>query len=228
MTFGQKLEELRRKSGMSQDVLAEKLEVSRQAVSKWERDEAMPETDKVVRIARCFGVSTDYLLLNDQQSQPQQSAQHDMRYGTATCHAGSQRLEKFIRRHGYKSGYVLVGVGTILCILALLIFILLPKFGQGFFDPVRDFAGSMGGLWSDDFFGTMPGAPGSEDYIGGFGGILDGGFDSAADQMQQSWNRTTQIMAVIMGTMLLLPGIALVILGIVIVKKGKVLAASGL
>ena len=44
MTLGEKIQELRRKNAMSQDVLAEKLEVSRQAVSKWERDEAMPET----------------------------------------------------------------------------------------------------------------------------------------------------------------------------------------
>ena len=45
MTFGEKLQDLRRKAGMPQDMLAEKLEVSRQAVSKWERDEAMPETE---------------------------------------------------------------------------------------------------------------------------------------------------------------------------------------
>lgn len=38
MTFGEKLQDLRRKAGMSQDMLAEKLEVSRQAVSKWERE----------------------------------------------------------------------------------------------------------------------------------------------------------------------------------------------
>lgn len=38
MTFGEKLQDLRRKAGMSQDTLAEKLEVSRQAVSKWERE----------------------------------------------------------------------------------------------------------------------------------------------------------------------------------------------
>ena len=38
MTFGEKLQDLRRKAGMSQDTLAEKLEVSRKAVSKWERE----------------------------------------------------------------------------------------------------------------------------------------------------------------------------------------------
>lgn len=62
MTFGEKLQQLRMKSGMSQDKLAEMLEVSRQAVSKWERDETMPETEKVIRISEIFNVTTDYLL----------------------------------------------------------------------------------------------------------------------------------------------------------------------
>lgn len=64
MTIGEKIQDLRRRSGMSQDALAEKLEVSRQAVSKWERDEALPEMDNIVRLCQLFGVSTDYLLLD--------------------------------------------------------------------------------------------------------------------------------------------------------------------
>ena len=62
MTFGEKLQSLRQKAGMSQDALAEKLDVSRQAVSRWERNETMPETEKVILLADLFGVTTDYLL----------------------------------------------------------------------------------------------------------------------------------------------------------------------
>ena len=47
MTFGEKLQKLRVREGLSQDRLAELLDVSRQAVSKWERNETMPETEKV-------------------------------------------------------------------------------------------------------------------------------------------------------------------------------------
>lgn len=65
MTFGEKLQKLRARAGLSQDQLAELLDVSRQAVSKWERNEAMPEAEKLVRISRQFGVSTDYLLLEE-------------------------------------------------------------------------------------------------------------------------------------------------------------------
>ena len=62
MTLGEKLQKLRRERGMSQDQLAELLDVSRQAVSKWERDGAVPDTDKVIRLSEIFSVSTDYLL----------------------------------------------------------------------------------------------------------------------------------------------------------------------
>ena len=47
MTFGEKLQKLRARAGLSQDQLAELLDVSRQAVSKWERSEAMPEAEKL-------------------------------------------------------------------------------------------------------------------------------------------------------------------------------------
>ena len=73
MTFGEKLQSLRQRAGMSQDALAERLQVSRQAVSRWERDETMPETDKVVALADIFGVTTDYLLrLQLEQTKPEE------------------------------------------------------------------------------------------------------------------------------------------------------------
>ena len=62
MTFGEKLQKLRAREGISQDRLAELLDVSRQAVSKWERDETMPEAEKIIRISDYFHVTTDYLL----------------------------------------------------------------------------------------------------------------------------------------------------------------------
>lgn len=67
MTFSEKLSILRKKKGMSQEQLAELLDVSRQSVSKWEAQQALPETAKIILIADIFGVSID-LLLKDQQS----------------------------------------------------------------------------------------------------------------------------------------------------------------
>lgn len=73
MTFGEKLQKLRLQKGLSQDTLSEMLGVSRQAVSKWERDETMPEVEKVLRISEIFGVSLD-ALLKDAPQAPQPEA----------------------------------------------------------------------------------------------------------------------------------------------------------
>ncbi|MBQ9983931.1 MAG: helix-turn-helix transcriptional regulator [Lachnospiraceae bacterium] len=62
MTFSEKLYDLRTQCGYSQEVLAEKLGVSRQAISKWELGITLPETDKMVVISDFFDVSIDYLL----------------------------------------------------------------------------------------------------------------------------------------------------------------------
>ena len=62
MDFAQKLLNLRTQSGYSQEALAEKLNVSRQAISKWELGTTLPETEKVIAISDFFKVSLDYLL----------------------------------------------------------------------------------------------------------------------------------------------------------------------
>jgi len=61
-----RLVELRKKSGLSQEELAAKLGLSRQAVSKWERAEASPDTDNLICLAKLYGVSLDRLLDTDQ------------------------------------------------------------------------------------------------------------------------------------------------------------------
>lgn len=61
-----RLVELRKKMGLSQEELADKLGLSRQAVSKWERAEASPDTDNLICLAKLYGVSLDKLLDTDQ------------------------------------------------------------------------------------------------------------------------------------------------------------------
>ncbi len=61
--LAQQIRVLRTANNLSQDELAEKLYISRQAVSKWENGEATPDIDKLVQLAEIFGVSLDYLVL---------------------------------------------------------------------------------------------------------------------------------------------------------------------
>lgn len=65
MEIANRLVELRRAHGLSQEELAARLGVSRQAVSKWERCESSPDTDNLIALARLYGVSLDGLLLHE-------------------------------------------------------------------------------------------------------------------------------------------------------------------
>lgn len=65
MTFADKVLSLRKKAGLSQEELAEKLDVSRQAISRWEMGLAMPDASNLLQLSKLFGVTTDYLI-NDE------------------------------------------------------------------------------------------------------------------------------------------------------------------
>lgn len=70
MIFADKLITLRKKAGWSQEELAEKLNVTRQSVSKWEGTQSVPDIDKILQLSRLFGVTTDYLL-KDNAAEPE-------------------------------------------------------------------------------------------------------------------------------------------------------------
>ena len=62
MILADKIIRLRKKNGWSQEELAEKVNVSRQAVSKWESAQTIPELEKILLLGELFGVTLDYLL----------------------------------------------------------------------------------------------------------------------------------------------------------------------
>lgn len=62
MTTGMKISNLRKSEGITQEELAEKLGTTRQAVSKWESDQSIPDVSNLVKISELFGCTTDYLL----------------------------------------------------------------------------------------------------------------------------------------------------------------------
>lgn len=68
MKLSDKIIKLRKQSGMSQEELAEKLNVSRQAISRWEVGSAQPDASNVLQLSKLFGVTADYLLNDDYES----------------------------------------------------------------------------------------------------------------------------------------------------------------
>ena len=230
MSFGEKLQDLRRRAGMSQDTLAERLDVSRQAVSKWERDETMPETEKLVRIAQLFGASLDELLL-DREPPKEPEPQPQPQYRSVYRH---DYVNQF-RRHGYKLGYVLMAVGALICAFSLIMRLLWPAFGNSFLGSADDFMSDISisdvpfGAGEIIIEGDWELSPDEEqailNAIGGDTG-MDFLWNSAGTQMDSMVNSALQAQAnlFLIG---LLPGGVLLAAGTVIVVKGKKYAQLG-
>ena len=77
MILAEKITALRKQKGWSQEELAHQLEVSRQAVSKWESASAIPDLERILKMSEIFEVSTDYLLKEDVQEQPAVSMEEE-------------------------------------------------------------------------------------------------------------------------------------------------------
>lgn len=67
MTLGERIKEFRHMEGLSQEGLAEKLNVSRQAITKWESDNGVPDIDNLVSLSRLMGITLDELVLGEQK-----------------------------------------------------------------------------------------------------------------------------------------------------------------
>ncbi len=76
MTLGERIQNLRKKNGCSQEKLAEKLNVSRQAVQKWEQNMCEPSVDSLTLMASIFDVSLDYLLIGKEEEKEEKTDSH--------------------------------------------------------------------------------------------------------------------------------------------------------
>ena len=120
MILADKIIELRKKSGWSQEELAEKMNVSRQSVSKWEGAQSVPDMERILRLSEIFGVSTDYLLKDELES-TDGAALPDT--GTAARTVSMEEASDFIQIKEKNAKNVAVGV--LLCILSPVLLILL-------------------------------------------------------------------------------------------------------
>ncbi len=120
MIFADKLIDLRKKAGMSQEELAEKCGVSRQAVSKWEGAQSVPDLGRIVQLSELFGVSTDYLLKDELEAEgtgPLQETDAPLRA------LGMEEANAFLEAKERSAGRTALGV--LLCILSPIVLILL-------------------------------------------------------------------------------------------------------
>ncbi|MEA4832661.1 MAG: helix-turn-helix domain-containing protein [Oscillospiraceae bacterium] len=121
MILSQKILNLRKKNGWSQEELAEKLNVSRQSISKWESTASIPDISKIIDMASLFGVTTDYLL-KDNIEEIEYTGE-DTPDDKTRVRVSIQETNEFMETK--KSEGVRVGIGAALCVLSPILFIIL-------------------------------------------------------------------------------------------------------
>ena len=141
MSLDEKIQQLRKASGLSQEQLADQLGVSRQAVSKWELNDSVPDIDKIVLVSNLFSISTDELL-KDIKSE---GCHQEQSNGSPTASLKSIVKLNFANRQITIGMRVLI-VGLIMLVLE---FMFLPIYGwihktvvdgQGFYSDAINYA----------------------------------------------------------------------------------------
>ncbi len=141
MILADKIINLRKKSGMSQEELAEKMNVSRQAVSKWEGAQSIPELEKILQLGRIFGVTTDYLLKDEIELEEFSGESDSDKVRVVTLAEANEYLEQ------RKSSSVKIAVGAFLCILSVIPLLFLGVLYEekpGFLPLSENFAMALG------------------------------------------------------------------------------------
>ena len=96
MTLGDKIYQLRKERGLSQEALAEQLGATRQAVSKWETNQGFPETEKLLRLSSILGVSTDFLLKDEQTARSAEAGYYVSREMAAGFLANTRQVCRYL------------------------------------------------------------------------------------------------------------------------------------
>ena len=148
MIFADKIIQLRKKSGWSQEELAEQMGVSRQAVCKWEGAQSIPNINKIIQLSQLFGVTTDYLLKDEIEDiivdtdfyhEEVETEEQKKRF------VSMEEANAFLKVKDETSGRIAFGV--VLCILSPIVMFLLAAAAEcGMIPITEDMAGGLGML----------------------------------------------------------------------------------
>lgn len=124
MNIAERIINLRKQKGWSQEELAEQLDVSRQSVSKWESGSSIPDINRILQMSEIFGVTTDYLLKGEVQTLPAESKVIEVDSGTdedKTSALSDLQIKSFLSDTAHFAYMIAAGVS--LCILSPVILI---------------------------------------------------------------------------------------------------------
>lgn len=241
MKLNEKIYECRKKAGLSQEALAEKVGVSRQAISKWEVGTAVPELGNIVTLSEVFGVTTDWLLKDDtdengdstdETPDGQEQTEEPVSAPRVRRNYNSENIRwitRFIKRYGWLSGvYVAVTSGGI-ALLGLIVKIITGAMVSGFSKVSNSMMDSFGGFGYSAppmvVEGDVPPevlAQLQEEMGYGSSGMLDS-FASSSDAMLDAFasSNPVSIVANIMIVLGLVGVVSGVILALWLKSKGK-------
>ncbi len=142
MILSEKLYTLRTKAGLSQEELAERLNVSRQSVSKWESGSSIPTIDKILELSSVYGVSTDYLLKDELEGLPNEVVP-DLYQSDEPRELSLETATEYLSLLRVSAKWIALGVG--LCILSPVgMFVLLGLYFAGIGLPSEEAAAGVG------------------------------------------------------------------------------------
>lgn len=137
MTLSEKILYCRKRRALSQEALAEKIGVSRQAISKWETGEAAPELSKLALLAKTFGVTADWLISED--NLPESAAQGASQKQPAAPAQNANwvdslpgAVQSLVRRYGWLAGAYIAASGAVMTIIGIIARIAVGKMVNGF------------------------------------------------------------------------------------------------
>lgn len=150
MILADKIVNLRKKAGWSQEELAEKMGVSRQSISKWEGAQSVPDMNRILKLSEVFHVSTDYLLRDDMEELPctvnplEEAEPLESSKGEVLIKVSLETANEYLE-HCKKSS-VSIATGVMLCILSPILLIYLSVAGEMKKIPLTEDQGAMAGL----------------------------------------------------------------------------------
>jgi len=140
MILADKIIRLRKKNGWSQEELADKMNVSRQAVSKWESAQSIPDLEKILQLSTLFGVTTDYLLKDNIEDE---KFSNDASLETSVKKISIEEANTYLEQR--KLASFRIALATLLCILSPIALIVLSTLSE-LSDPImtETLAGAIG------------------------------------------------------------------------------------
>ena len=144
MILAEKIMTLRKKKGWSQEELAEKLEISRQSVSKWESAASIPDIDRILALSRLFEVSTDYLLKDELENEPVEKVEESEESPKQAVRSVSMDEANRFMELWRKLSWSIAGAISLFVLCPVPVILLTVMSEQRIFGINEDFAGGVG------------------------------------------------------------------------------------